>query len=190
MSNPDLCCWYAAFGARTLDYDADSDSSSSDDELSRRYPAAGGSSPLAAALEDDKGGAGQDDFGDEQEEYEEDDDEAGEDAQEEEDEPPLPSSSADGPIVDIPSGISWWGPLIIPKPCPKHVQLELHCPARLFKASYVTFLVRRHEKHLPLDAHGKKGVSTGQSLHWQWLSGCWAAPRCLGWSCTPSGQRQ
>ena len=162
MSNPDLCCWYAAFGARTLDYDADSDSSSSDDELSRRYSAAGGSSPLAAALEDDKGGAGQDDFGDEH------DDEAGEDAQEEEDEPPLPSSSADGPIVDIPPGISWWGPLIIPKPCPKHVQLEKHCPARLFKASYVTFLVRRHEN----------------ICHWMLMAG----RGCLqGRACTGSG---
>ena len=42
-------------------------------------------------------------------EEDEDEDEAGEDAEDDEDEAPLASSSADGPIVDIPSGISWWG---------------------------------------------------------------------------------
>ena len=53
---------YAAFGARTLDYDADSDSSSSDDELSRSYPAAGGgsSSVVSCAWKAARGGEDQD----------------------------------------------------------------------------------------------------------------------------------
>ena len=96
-------CWCAAFGARTLDYDADSDSSSSDDELLRSYPEAGGSS-AAAAPEASGDGEGEDEFGDDEEVSQEDEDE--------EDELPVPSSSAQGPIVDIPSGISWWGCLL------------------------------------------------------------------------------
>ena len=52
---------------------------------------------------------------DEGEQLEEDEDEVEQDAEEdEEDEAPLASSSADGPIVDIPSGIGWWGCLATP----------------------------------------------------------------------------
>ncbi len=115
--SPCMCGPPAGFSARTVDYDADSDSSSDEFVFVEERPTALPSSGPAAAAEPGPPASSQDDASSDEEEAaaemsegaDEEDFEPDEEDEDEDDEPPLPASSGDGPIVEYSPSTSWWG---------------------------------------------------------------------------------